>query len=88
MGSHKVRLSRGPEAACSALAKHLQMLKDRYGKQAIVNLLGTNMVGSKEGEAMLSSLFHVFTYINTSNNNTNANFSLLQIIYIFLNFRI
>ena len=25
----------------------------------IVNLLGTSLVGSKEGEAMLSSLFHV-----------------------------
>ncbi|ODN00591.1 Synaptojanin-1 [Orchesella cincta] len=58
VGSHKVRLSRGPEAACSALDKHLYLLRERYGKQAIVNLLGTNMVGSKEGEAMLSSLFH------------------------------
>lgn len=63
VGSHKVRLSRGcpssPEAACSALDKHLHLLRERYGRQAIVNLLGTNMVGSKEGEAMLSSLFHV-----------------------------
>lgn len=59
VGSHKVRLSRGPEAACSALDKHLHLLRERYGRQVIVNLLGTNMVGSKEGEAMLSSLFHV-----------------------------
>ncbi|CAG7722785.1 unnamed protein product [Allacma fusca] len=58
VGSHKVRLSRGPEAACSALGRHLQLLKDRYGKQVIVNLLGSSLVGSKEGEAMLSSLFH------------------------------
>ncbi|XP_021962271.1 synaptojanin-1 isoform X2 [Folsomia candida] len=71
VGSHKVRLSRGPEAACSALAKHLQMLKDRYGKQAIVNLLGTNMVGSKEGEAMLSSLFHS-QHTNDPNHNDIA----------------
>jgi len=59
VGSHKVRLSRGPEASCSALSKHLSILKDRYGKQVIVNLLGTSLVGSKEGEATLSSLFHV-----------------------------
>ena len=37
----------------------MQLLKDRYGKQVIVNLLGSSLVGSKEGEAMLSSLFHV-----------------------------
>jgi len=45
------------------------MIKDRYGKQAIVNLLGTNMVGSKEGEATLSSLFHVRTLLLYSFRN-------------------
>jgi len=54
-----VRLSRGPESSCSALSQHLRLLKQRYGRQLIVNLLGSSLVGSKEGEAMLSSLFHV-----------------------------
>lgn len=54
-----MRLSRGPESSCSALSQHLRLLKQRYGRQLIVNLLGSSLVGSKEGEAMLSSLFHV-----------------------------
>lgn len=59
MGSHKVRLSRG--FACSAIAfdRHMSLMKKRYGKQAIVNLLGTSLIGSKEGEAMLSNEFQV-----------------------------
>lgn len=32
-------------------------MKIRYGKQIIVNLLGTSLIGSKEGEAMLSNEF-------------------------------
>nr|CAI5836770.1 unnamed protein product [Callosobruchus analis] len=32
-------------------------IKERYGKQVIVNLLGTSLVGSKEGEATLSQEF-------------------------------
>lgn len=59
VGSHKVRLSRGSEASCSALSNHFRALKQRYGKVVVVNLLGSSLVGSKEGEAMLSSLFHV-----------------------------
>lgn len=59
VGSHKVRLSRG--FACSAIAfdRHMSLMKQRYGKQAIVNLLGTSLIGSKEGEAMLSNEFQV-----------------------------
>jgi hypothetical protein len=86
VGSHKVRLSRGPEAACSALYRHLQMIRDRYGKQAIVNLLGTNMVGSKEGEATLSSLFHVTCTIESKalfgselSNHYNSLFMILPV---------
>jgi synaptojanin len=57
VGSHKVKLSRGFEASQSAFARHMAMMKNRYGRQAIVNLLGTSMIGSKEGEAMLSNEF-------------------------------
>ncbi|KAG8310932.1 synaptojanin-1 [Homalodisca vitripennis] len=57
VGSHKVKMSRGPESSVSAFDKHLMYIKERYGHQAIVNLLGTSLIGSKEGEAMLSQLF-------------------------------
>lgn len=57
VGSHKVKLSRGFEASRYAFDRHMSMMKTRYGRQAIVNLLGTSMIGSKEGEAMLSNEF-------------------------------
>lgn len=37
----------------------MSTIKDRYGKQVIVNLLGTNPIGSKESEALLSQEFQV-----------------------------
>lgn len=39
----------------------MSTMKDRYGQQVIVNLLGTSLIGSKEGEAMLSNEFQVCT---------------------------
>ncbi|XP_058828017.1 synaptojanin-1 [Topomyia yanbarensis] len=57
VGSHKVKLSRGYESSKSAFDRHMISMKARYGKQAIVNLLGTSLIGSKEGEAMLSNEF-------------------------------
>lgn len=57
VGSHKVRFSRGPEASSPALERHLKLMQQRYHDTAIVNLLGLNMVGAKEGEASLSQLF-------------------------------
>ena len=59
VGSHKIRLSRGPELSVSAFDMHLKKLKQNYGNQAIVNLLGSSLVGSKEGEATLSTAFQV-----------------------------
>lgn len=59
MGSHKVKLSRGFEASKSGFDRHMKMIKERYGKQVIVNLLGTSLIGSKEGEATLSQEFQV-----------------------------
>lgn len=57
VGSHKVKLSRGFETSAAAFDRHMTMMKQRYGYQAIINLLGTSLVGSKEGEAMLSNEF-------------------------------
>ncbi|XP_058042198.1 synaptojanin-1 [Ahaetulla prasina] len=52
VGSHRVRMSRGFEANAPAFDRHFHTLKNLYGKQIIVNLLG-----SKEGEHMLSKAF-------------------------------
>lgn len=57
VGSHKVKMSRGFDASHSVFERHMKMIKDRYGHQVIINLLGSSMIGSKEGEALLSSLF-------------------------------
>lgn len=57
VGSHKVKLSRGFEASTAAFDRHMTMMKERYSEQAIVNLLGTSLIGNKEGEAMLSNEF-------------------------------
>ncbi|XP_031839390.1 synaptojanin isoform X2 [Nomia melanderi] len=57
VGSHKVKISRGFEASAPAFDRHLDMIKQRYGQQVIVNLLGSSLIGNKEGEAMLSQLF-------------------------------
>lgn len=59
MGSHKVRISRGFEASKPAFNRHMCTIKQQYGKQVIVNLLGTSLIGSKEGEATLSQEFQV-----------------------------
>ena len=54
VGSHKVHMSRGYEAAAPAMDRHLRMVKQQYGNQVIINLLGC-----KEGESMLSQAFQV-----------------------------
>ncbi|KAK3594082.1 hypothetical protein CHS0354_040850 [Potamilus streckersoni] len=53
VGSHKVKMSRGYEASAPAFERHFNMLKQHYGDQVIVDLLG-----QKEGEHMLSQAFH------------------------------
>ena len=52
-------MMRGPELSAPAFDEHLKSLKQIYGNQAIVNLLGSSLVGSKEGEATLSTAFQV-----------------------------
>ena len=59
MGSHKIKMMRGPELSAPAFDEYLKSLKQIYGNQAIVNLLGSSLVGSKEGEATLSTAFQV-----------------------------
>ena len=59
VGSHKVHMSRGYEAAAPAMDRHLRMLKQQYGNQVIINLLGC-----KEGEHMLSQAFQVRTLLS------------------------
>ena len=54
MGSHKIKMSRGYETSAPAFDRHLSLLKQRYGEQVIVNLLGI-----KEGEHMLSQQYQV-----------------------------
>ncbi|XP_031427567.1 synaptojanin-1 isoform X2 [Clupea harengus] len=52
VGSHRVKLSRGFEANAPAFERHFTALRQLYGKQVILNLLGM-----KEGENMLSKAF-------------------------------
>nr|XP_022328766.1 synaptojanin-1-like isoform X2 [Crassostrea virginica] len=52
VGSHRVKMSRGHEASAPAFDRHLNMIKDLYGDQVLINLLG-----QKEGEHMLSQAY-------------------------------
>ncbi|XP_064476937.1 synaptojanin-1-like isoform X2 [Ornithodoros turicata] len=52
VGSHRVKMSRGSEASAPAFERHMSQIKQRYGDQVIINLLG-----SKEGESMLTQMF-------------------------------
>ena len=58
--SHKIKIARSPELSAGAFNEHYNSLKQNYGNQAIVNLLGSSLVGSKEGEATLSTAFQVY----------------------------
>ena len=63
VGSHKIKMARGPELSNTAFDLHMKYLKQNYGHQAIVNLLGSSLVGSKEGEATLSTAFQVKNFL-------------------------
>ena len=47
-------MSRGYEMAAPAFDRHLRSIRQQYGDQVIINLLG-----SKEGERMLAQAFLV-----------------------------
>ena len=57
VGSHKVKMSRGADLTTPAFDKHFANLIRDYKDVLIVNLLGINLVGSKEGEAALSTSY-------------------------------
>ena len=59
VGSHKVHMSRGYEMAAPAFDRHFRTIKQQYGDQVIVNLLG-----QREGEKMLSQAFMVLSASN------------------------
>ncbi|XP_064129259.1 synaptojanin-1 isoform X3 [Loxodonta africana] len=76
VGSHRVRMSRGFEANAPAFDRHFRTLKSLYGKQIIVNLLG-----SKEGEHMLSKAFQ--SHLKASEHATDiqmVNFDYHQMV--------
>ncbi|NXP55697.1 SYNJ2 protein, partial [Heliornis fulica] len=52
VGSHHLKLNRGLEANAPAFDRHMMLLKEQYGKQVIVNLLG-----SRGGEEVLNRAF-------------------------------
>lgn len=53
-------------------------IKSRYGRQAIINLLGTSLIGSKEGEAMLSNEFQRHHKESTHNDVSHIVFDYHQ----------
>merc|ERR1719312_2029079 len=57
VGSHKIKIARSLELAAPAFERHFDQLSIHYGNLAIINLLGSNLVGSKEGEANLSTAY-------------------------------
>ncbi|MPC55919.1 Synaptojanin-1 [Portunus trituberculatus] len=59
VGSHKVRMSREPEISVKAFQKHMRFMRERYGRQVVLNLLGTGVTGRSQGEAALSHLFQL-----------------------------
>ncbi|XP_068600224.1 synaptojanin-1 [Brachionichthys hirsutus] len=65
VGSHRVKLSRGFEANAPAFERHFTALRSLYGKQVIINLLG-----SKEGEHMLSKAFQ--SHLKASEHATSV----------------
>lgn len=67
VGSHKVKMSRGFDASQPVFDRHMAMIRERYRHQAVVNLLGSSMIGGKEGEASLSNLFQA--HHKASDNN-------------------
>ncbi|XP_066988662.1 synaptojanin-1 isoform X3 [Macrobrachium rosenbergii] len=59
VGSHKVKMSREPEVSVQAFQKHMRFLRERYGQQVVINLLGTGVTGRSQGEAALSHVFQI-----------------------------
>ncbi|XP_007943488.1 synaptojanin-2 [Orycteropus afer afer] len=65
VGSHHLRLNRGLEANAPAFDRHLALLKERYGKQVVVNLLG-----NRGGEEVLSRAFKKLLWASCHGSDT------------------
>lgn len=65
--SHKIQISRGPDATQPAVERHFNELEIRYGDVDIINLLGV-----KEGESILSKEYK--ERILNLNENSGDNF--------------
>ncbi|GBB91089.1 hypothetical protein RclHR1_01820018 [Rhizophagus clarus] len=65
--THKIQISRGPDATQPAVERHFNELQSRYGDVDIINLLGV-----KEGESILSKEYE--ERIFNLNGNSNDNF--------------
>ena len=60
VGSHKIKMARGPELSNAAFDLHMKYLKENYGNQAIVNLLGSSLVGTLQIKKNRVIEFHEF----------------------------
>ena len=60
VGSHKIKMARGPELSNAAFDLHMKYLKENYGNQAIVNLLGSSLVGKFCRKKFREIEFHEF----------------------------
>ncbi|XP_045150372.1 synaptojanin-2 isoform X3 [Echinops telfairi] len=74
VGSHHLRLNRGLEANAPAFDRHMVLLKEQYGKQVVVNLLG-----SRGGEDVLNRAFKKLLWASCHGADTPMiNFDLRQ----------
>lgn len=74
VGSHHLRLHRGLEANAPAFDRHMVLLKEQYGKQVVVNLLG-----SRGGEEVLNRAFKKLLWASCHASDTPMiNFDLHQ----------
>ncbi|XP_049621275.1 synaptojanin-2 isoform X2 [Suncus etruscus] len=74
VGSHHLRLNRGLEANAPAFDRHMVLLKEQYGKQVVVNLLG-----SRGGEEVLNRAFKKLLWASCHCGDTPMiNFDLHQ----------
>ncbi|XP_028579612.2 synaptojanin-2 isoform X2 [Podarcis muralis] len=73
VGSHHLKLTRGLEANAPAFDKHIMLMKEQYGKQVIVNLLG-----SKGGEDVLNRAFKLLWASSHAGDTPMINFDYHQ----------
>ncbi|KAJ7409635.1 Synaptojanin-2 [Willisornis vidua] len=74
VGSRHLRLNRGLEANAPAFDRHMMLLKEQYGKQVIVNLLG-----SRGGEEVLNRAFkHLLWASSHAQDTPMINFDFHQ----------